>query len=305
MAEHERELATFLLSIADDDFVIGHRLSDWVTQAPTFEEDNTLASMAQDELGHARLWYEAVLARKLTIPEELQPSIADSNFELDDLGFNRAPEARRNSVLIEPKHVDVNRAELRTESLRGPNGEYRRPPEEAIKFEDLIAISSVYHDAERLLLETLRDGNEEEFAARAEAALSEETFHREHVELWLDRLTTTKEGQERLSTAFGNHLPKAADLFAFPNDVVNPLVDAGILARAPSDLQEEWIEIVHDRLVGRPFNIEDAVMNAIAEPPEMNGRRGEHTEDLDQLVGELHSAEVGLVGDHPVTRYQA
>lgn len=303
--DHEAELATFLLSVADDDFVIGHRLSDWVTQAPTFEEDNTLASMSQDELGHARLWYEAVLDRDAEIPEALQPSVEGSSYDVDDLGLNRASAARRNSILVEPKHVDVQRAELRTESLRGPDGEYKRPPEEAIKFEDLIAISSVYHDAERLLVEAIRDGNDDELSARAEAILNEESFHREHVELWLDRLTTTEEGQERLSTAFNEHLPNAADLFAFPDEIVDPLVEAGVVARPPGELQAEWIETVHDRLLGRPIDIDDAVLDAISEPPETNGRRGEHTDELDQLVGELHSAEAGLVGEHPVTRYEA
>lgn len=305
MTGHERELATFLLSLADDEFVLGHRLSDWVTQAPTFEEDNTLASMAQDEMGHARLWYEAVLEHDLPVPGELRPSVDGSPFDLDDLGLNRAPAARRNSVLVEPKHVDVQRAELRTEPLRGPDGEYRRPPEEAIRFEDLVAIGSVYHDAERLLAGAVADGDGPgDVPARAEAILNEEGFHREHAAAWLDRLTTTEEGRERLSAAFGEHLPRAADLFAFPDAVVDPLVDAGVLCRAPADLHDEWVELVHDRLHGRPLDVEDALA-AIEESPATNGRRGEHTADLDQLLGEIHAAEVGLVGDHPVTRYEA
>lgn len=306
--EHDRELATFLLSLADDDFVLGHRLSDWVTQAPTFEEDNTLASMAQDEMGHARMWYEAVLDKRMTIPEELHPSVDGTDYDLDDVGLNRAPDARRNSVFVEPKHVDVQRAELRTESLRGPNGEYRRPPEEAVKFEDLIAIGSVYHDAERLLVRTVRDGNDlvyGDLSARAKAILNEEEFHREHVELWLDRLVTTEEGRERLSSAFNEHLPKAADLFAFPDEVVDPLVEEGLIDNSPAELRDEWVEKVHDRLLGRPIEIDEEVLAAIEEPPETNGRRGEHTDDLDQLIGELHSAKAGLVGEHPVTRYEA
>lgn len=303
MTDNDTELTTFLLAIADDEFVFGHRLSDWVTQAPTFEEDNTLASMAQDEMGHARMWYEAVVDRDVPVPADLRPSVEGASYDLDDLGLNRAPEARRNSVLVEPKHVDVQRAELRTEALRGPDGEFRRDPEEAIKFEDLIAIGALYHDAERLLLESLNEGSDADLAARAEAVLTEEPFHREHVEQWLDRLTATDEGRERLSTAFREHVPKAADLFAFPDEVVDPLVDAGVLARTPADLQEEWVETVRDRLLGRSLDL-DGPLDALGGDPETNGRRGEHTEDLDQLVGEIHSAEAGLVGEHPVTRYE-
>ncbi|MCD2204040.1 1,2-phenylacetyl-CoA epoxidase subunit PaaC [Halobacterium sp. KA-6] len=305
--DYESELTRFLLSLADDDFVIGHRLSDWVAQAPTFEEDNTLASMSQDELGHARMWYEVILDHDLPVPEALRPAVEGTTYDLDNLGLNRAPKARRNSILVEPKHVDVQRAELRSESLRGPDGEYKRPPAEAIKFEDLIAISAVYHDAERLLVETIRDGNDllnGDLSARAEAILNEESFHREHVDLWLDRLTTTDEGQERLTTAFNEHLPNAADLFAFPDEIIDPLVSDGIIDRAPADLQDDWLDQVHERLLGRPIDINEEVLESLGEPPATNGRRGEHTAALDQLVGEIHSAEAGLVGDHPVTRYE-
>lgn len=304
MTEHDSQLARFLLSVADDEFVLGHRLSDWTTQAPTFEEDLTLASMAQDEMGHGRLWYEAVLDRDLRVPGELAPSVSGSEYDLDDLGLNRAPDARRNSVLVEPKHVDVQRAELRNGVLRGPNGETRRPPEEAIMFEDMVAITGVYHDAERRLVESIRDGTDEDLAGRAEGILNEESFHREHVEFWLDRLTSTEEGRERLTRAFNDHLPQAADLFAFPDEVVDPLVDDGYLARHPAELKRDWTEKVRDRLLDRPIDIDDEAWDAIERPPETNGRRGEHTEELDQLLGEVHSAEMGLAGDHPVTRYR-
>lgn len=304
MTDYESALTTFLLSIADDDFVIGHRLTDWITQAPTFEEDNTLASMAQDEMGHARLWYMAILKRDLAIPQKLAPSIAGSSYELDDLSLNRASEARRNSILVEPKHVDVQRAELRHSALRGEEDDFRHPPDEAIKFESLIAISSVYHDAERLLLETIKEGDDEDLSGRAEGALNEESFHREHVEIWLDRLVSTEEGQERLETAFAEHLPKAADLFAYPDEIVDPLMDKGTLAQAPADLHDEWVNKVHERLSDQPLAIDDALA-ALTEPPEINGRRGDHTKDLNELIEDIHAGEARLAGEHPVTQYEA
>lgn len=301
--DYESALTTFLLSIADDEFVMGHRLTDWVTQAPTFEGDNTLASLAQDEMGHARLWYEAILDRDLAIPQELTPSVDDTIYDVTDLGMNRVPAARRNTILVEPKNVDVQRAELRHSALRGEGGELRQPDDEAIKYESMIAISAVYQDAEGLLLEAVRNGNDNDLVGRAEAALNEESFHTEHVEMWLDRLVSTDEGQQRLENAFAKHLSAAADLFAFPDEIVDPLVDDGILARTPTDLHEEWVEDVHDRLLGRPLDIDDA-LTAISEPPKVNGRRGEHTDDLDQLIEEIHAGEAGLAGEHPVTRYE-
>ena len=79
--------AEFLLAVADDDFVWGHRLSEWVALGPTMEEDNALAAMSQDEFGHARLFYEYVA-------EHL-------GSDLDRLALNRRAGERRNSTLVD------------------------------------------------------------------------------------------------------------------------------------------------------------------------------------------------------------
>jgi ring-1,2-phenylacetyl-CoA epoxidase subunit PaaC len=44
--------------MADDEFVIGFRDSEWTGIAPMLEEDVAFSSIAQDEIGHARLLYE-------------------------------------------------------------------------------------------------------------------------------------------------------------------------------------------------------------------------------------------------------
>jgi ring-1,2-phenylacetyl-CoA epoxidase subunit PaaC len=55
-----RALTTKLLALADDEFILGHRDSEWCGHAPILEEDIAFANIAQDELGHAILWYEAL-----------------------------------------------------------------------------------------------------------------------------------------------------------------------------------------------------------------------------------------------------
>lgn len=47
-----------LLALADDELFMGHRHSEWLGVAPFLEEDLAHASIAQDELGHARALYE-------------------------------------------------------------------------------------------------------------------------------------------------------------------------------------------------------------------------------------------------------
>lgn len=46
-----------LLALADDELIIGHRHSEWLGLSPFLEEDLAMASIAQDELGHARALY--------------------------------------------------------------------------------------------------------------------------------------------------------------------------------------------------------------------------------------------------------
>ncbi len=51
-------LADLLLSMADDEFVIGFSDSEWTGIAPILEEDVAMSSLAQDELGHAAALYD-------------------------------------------------------------------------------------------------------------------------------------------------------------------------------------------------------------------------------------------------------
>jgi ring-1,2-phenylacetyl-CoA epoxidase subunit PaaC len=51
-------LAELLLTVADDEFVIGFWDSEWTGIAPMLEEDVATSSIAQDEIGHAKALYE-------------------------------------------------------------------------------------------------------------------------------------------------------------------------------------------------------------------------------------------------------
>ncbi len=85
-------LRALLLAMADDELILGHRHSEWTGFAPDIESDVALSSIAQDEMGHARLLYEQVAV--------LDGTAADT------LAFGRAPEAFRNAVLTEQENGD-------------------------------------------------------------------------------------------------------------------------------------------------------------------------------------------------------
>jgi ring-1,2-phenylacetyl-CoA epoxidase subunit PaaC len=85
-------LAELLLTLADDEFVLGFWDSEWTGIAPMLEEDVAMSSVSQDEIGHARAWYE-LLAR-----------LTDD--DADRLAFGRAPDEYRHAALMNHPRTD-------------------------------------------------------------------------------------------------------------------------------------------------------------------------------------------------------
>lgn len=80
-------LAGYLLAIADDELILGHRHSEWTGFAPDIESDVALSSVAQEEIGHAKLFYERACDLLGGDP--------------DTLAYARSPEEFRNAVFVE------------------------------------------------------------------------------------------------------------------------------------------------------------------------------------------------------------
>jgi len=85
-------LAALLLSVADDELVIGFWDSEWTGIAPMLEEDVATSSIAQDEIGHARALYE--LLAELT------------GEDADAIAYGREPEAYRHASLLDHERGD-------------------------------------------------------------------------------------------------------------------------------------------------------------------------------------------------------
>lgn len=91
-AELKRPLADFLLALADDEFILGYWDSEWTGVAPMLEEDVAMSSIAQDEIGHARLFYQEV---------------ADlTGISPDKLAYARKPQDYRQMQLVERQRGD-------------------------------------------------------------------------------------------------------------------------------------------------------------------------------------------------------
>lgn len=85
-------LAGYLLAIADDELILGHRHSEWTGFAPDIESDVALSSVAQEEIGHAKLFYERACDLLGGDP--------------DTLAYGRSAEEFRNAVFVERPNGD-------------------------------------------------------------------------------------------------------------------------------------------------------------------------------------------------------
>ncbi len=146
-----------LFRLADDEFVHAERLTEWQIFAPTLESDLALANVAQDEFGHARLWYDLL--------QELGYSEAECIWE-------KPPDEWTHSTLVERPF---------------PEGGWG----------NAVVRGYLYDVAERIRLEALVETSYAPLADRVGKALSEEEYHREHAANWLDRLAEDETSRTR------------------------------------------------------------------------------------------------------------
>jgi ring-1,2-phenylacetyl-CoA epoxidase subunit PaaC len=172
--DDDREaVRTFLLALADDELVLAERYTEWQVRAPTLESDIALANIAQDELGHARLWYELV---------------KDFGYDETDLIWERDPGTFRHSTLVE---------------LPFAEGDWADP----------IVRGYLYDVAEDVRLHAIEDSAVAPIRDRVGKVLDEEEYHLEHAHSWLERLVADDDGRERVQAAVDRLFPHALGLF--------------------------------------------------------------------------------------------
>ena len=95
-------LFPYLLRLADDRLVLGHRLSEWCGHGPILEEDIALANIALDLLGQAR-------------------TLLSMTGDEDELAFGREEHEFHNVQLVERPNGDFADMELRESLPAGPS----------------------------------------------------------------------------------------------------------------------------------------------------------------------------------------
>ncbi len=202
-------LALLILSMADDELVLGFADSEWTGIAPLLEEDVAMSSLAQDELGHAQALYR------------LLADLLEDGRDADAIAYDRPPEGYFHARLLDH-----------------PRGDWATA----------IARRYLYDTADAVRLEALAGASFEPLRDLVGKIRREERYHVLHAEAWLDRLANGDvESRGRLMAAMERLGADAWSVLSpLPNDLA--LVMSGVLDASPAELDARWRASIAPRL---------------------------------------------------------
>jgi ring-1,2-phenylacetyl-CoA epoxidase subunit PaaC len=193
-------LFTFALSLADDALVLGHRLSEWSSQAPSLEEDIALSNLGLDLIGQARLFYG--------VASQAEGQGRDE----DRYAYFRDADGFRNIILVELPNGDFARTMLRQ-----------------------FFYSAFMHP----YLGALAKSAEPRLAEIGAKAVKEMAYHVRHSAEWVIRLGDgTDESHRRVAIALDDLWGFTGEMFEM-NDAERALVVSGI-APDRAAIKDPW-----------------------------------------------------------------
>jgi len=250
MDDEQREaVETLLFRLADDEFVAAERYTEWQVESPTLESDLALANIAQDELGHARLWYDL---------------LEDFGYDEPDLVWERPADEWHQSTLTE---------------LPFGEGDWA----------DLIVRTYLYDTAESIRLAALEESSSARIRDRIGKVSGEEDFHVQHARRWLERLAEEADSRERLQAALERLFPHALTLFEPVDEEIEARIDdLGVRTATLSEMRAEWLESVEPYLESQGLSLSEVPQDDEGPDgyalPDAVGRDQSHTDAWPDLV---------------------
>lgn len=204
MAVERDQLLTFVLRLADDNLVLGHRLSEWCGHAPMLEEDLAMPNMALDLIGQARSLYQYAA------------EIEGKGRTEDDFAYLRREHEYLNCLLVER-----------------PNGDFAHTMLRQFWF------AAYLHP----LWEAMQQLSDATLAGIAGKAVKEVAYHIRHAGEWVVRLGDgTEESAARMKAAIDTLAPYLDELFQ-SDDITDAMAEAGI-APDPASLRPAFDRVV-------------------------------------------------------------
>jgi ring-1,2-phenylacetyl-CoA epoxidase subunit PaaC len=202
----EAPLFTYVLRLADNALVLGHRLSEWTGRGPTLEEDIALSNLGLDLIGQARMLYDYA------------GKVEAKGRDEDALAYLRDDRDYRNVLLVEQ-----------------PNGDFA-----ATMMRQLI-YAAFAHPFQQALMRSI----DQTLAGIAAKAEKEMAYHVRHAAEWVIRLGDgTDESRERTQSAADELMIYAGEMFE--TDAVDCALIAAGIAPDPASLRAVFDKTIAD-----------------------------------------------------------
>ncbi|MCC2251690.1 phenylacetate-CoA oxygenase subunit PaaC [Virgibacillus sp. AGTR] len=240
-------LVELLFQLADDDFIISFRGSEWLGLAPHIEEDVALSSITQNTMGHASLYYHLL--------EDLDIGNADK------LAHERQAVERRNASYFERK-----------------NGEGSYLQEPYYDWALTVVRQFLFETMKKVKLETIINSSYQPLADIANKVLMEQPYHLAHWRMWLKQLLgSTEEAQNKVQFQLEAAWPACADIIGLGPKAFE--LEKHHLIAGEDYLRKQWLKELEQSL-SLPSSL-------FVDNHPARGRYGEHTADLDQALSTL------------------
>ncbi len=253
--------AQLLLVLGDDDLVSGHRASHWTGVAPAIELDLAFATISQDGVNHADLWYQLLVTDE---PASGDPAVRRA---VDAIGLGRPADAYRHAILCE------------------------RPPRDiAFSLARHIVVDHVV--ATRLAV--LVDSTDAAIAELATRIAWEQRYHLQHADHWLERLASATDDERlRLADAMAVVVAEAQGLFE-PFVGEDEVVADGTLPVDHREIRRRWVATMEPLL--EPIGMSGLLTVDQAPPEASGGRCGRHSTDFTE---DMHPEMTALYQSDP------
>lgn len=243
-------LPRYLLQLADDQLVMGHRNSEWTGLGPILEEDIAFSSIAQDQVGHSLAFYE----------------ILHSTYGLDNpdqTAFNRSENHMLCSWLVEQTIGDYAFSLVR---------HWCYDQAVAMRYESLVQIQ------------------DPSLQALATKLRGEVKYHTFHAQTWMKSLLQgSEESRLRMLTALKEVWPLALGMFEPWPGEESLMKEQGTQGQAwyPGEqkLRELWQAGAMENLVA--WGVDTETLGLERMEPVFGGRQGYHSEQLAPLLDEM------------------
>jgi ring-1,2-phenylacetyl-CoA epoxidase subunit PaaC len=238
----------YILHLADNALILGHRNSEWCGHGPVLEQDIAITNISLDLIGQARNFYQygATLIKQST-DQLVNPASEDT------LAYLRDAHEFKNCLLVEL-----------------PIGDWAQT----------ILRQFFFSTYQFYLYQQLQNSKDEQLAAIATKALKEVTYHLRWSSEWVIRLGDgTKESHDRITKAIDELWNYTGELF-LPTNYELLAEDAGIgvdISVVKTKWHEKVNEVFSEATLIVPPNVQI----------QTRGKEGKHSEHLDKILGEL------------------